>query len=132
MTGRVLGACTAHNSAKFIVLDYIATVVTQAFFTAPFACLITDIVARPRVAGSDGSAVSLSFYNVPSGVAVASGTLLHSGSYNMKGTADTNQVLTLVTDPDVLRLDAGDSIGFVVTGTATAAIGVITIALEPI
>ncbi len=127
-----LGASNSTSCAKEICLQYIATLVTQAIFVAPWPCIVTHIVGRPRVAGSDGSAVTLSFYKAADGVAVASGTLLHSGTYDMKGTADTNQELTLVSDRDSLTLAAGDSIGYALTGTATAAVGTVTVTVEPV
>jgi hypothetical protein len=131
-TGRYLGDTSSTQLSKFIPYNYIATVVTQSIFTAPFPCIVTGIQGRPRVAGSDGSAVTFSFYKAPSGTAGASGTLLHDGTYNLKGTADTNQTLTLVTDTSSLTLAAGDSISCVLTGTATAAIGNITVTVEPL
>jgi hypothetical protein len=127
-----LGVANSTSYAKSVDFNYISTIVTQAIFVAPWPCIVTHIYGRPRVAGSDGSAVSLSFYKAGDGVAVGSGTLLHSGSYNMKGTADTFQHLTLVTDPTVLTLNKGDAIGFVLTGTATAAVGVINVFVEPL
>lgn len=130
-TGVTLGVNTAAASNKYINFNYIATLVTQKVFIAPLACRVTGIYGATRVAGS-GGACTLSFYKVPDGTAVASGTLLHSGSYNMVGTADTNQYLTLVNDPSVLLLNVGDAIGYVLTGTATSAVGTITIAVEPV
>ena len=50
----------------------------------------------------------------------------------MKGTADTNQELALAANQDTLTLAAGDSIGYVLTGTATGAVGNLTITVEPI
>lgn len=131
MTGRVFGAATAQACSEFIQLNYIATLATQAFWVAPYACVVTDIRGRPRVAGS-GGACSLQFFKAPSGTAVGSGTLLHSGTYDMVGTADINQVLTLVANPASLQLAAGDSIGYVLTGTATSAVGTVGVTVEPL
>jgi len=131
MTGRVLGVATAQACSEILNFNYTSAMVTQAVFTAPFPMIVTSIVGRPRVAGSDGSAVSLSFYKAPSGTAVGSGTKLHSGSYDVKGTADTNQTLTLSNSITDISLATGDSIGYVLTGTATAAVGAISITLEP-
>ena len=115
-----------------IVVSYIATVVTNAIFTASRAYRVKSIIGRPRVIGSDGSAVTFSFYKAPSGTAIGSGTVLHTGSYNLKGTADTNQTLTLSTTVTDVTLAAGDSIGLVLTGTATSAIGEVTVTLVPV
>lgn len=129
---KTLGVANSTSAAKSIDFNYIATIVTQTIFVAPWPCVVTHIIGRPRVAGTDGSACSLSFYKAGNGVAVGSGTLLHSGVYDMKGTADTNQELTLVGNLDSLTLKAGDSVGFVLTGTATSAVGQITMSVEPI
>lgn len=129
---KTFGTSTSTRSAKVIDMNYTSALVTQSIFVAPWPCIVSHIRGRPRVAGSDGSAVSLSFFKVPNGIAVGSGTLLHSGSYDMKGTADTNQLLTLVSNTDSLTLAAGDAIGYVLTGTATNAVGCITVTVEPI
>lgn len=131
-TGRIFGASNATTASKFITFNYTSALVTQEVFIAPFACRITAIQGVPRVAGSDGSAVTLAFYKCADGVAVGSGSLLHSGTYNMKGTADTNQALTLTNDQTALNMVAGDRIGYVLTGTATSAVGSITITVEPV
>lgn len=126
-----LGVAKSEDFCASIQLNYLAALITQTFYTANRPIKVTAIRGRPMVAGSDGSAVSLSFYKTPSGTALASGTLLHTGSYNMKGTIDTNQTLTLSTALSDVTLAAGDSIGYVLTGTATAAIGNITVHIEP-
>ena len=132
MSGLQLGVATAHDCAKFITFNYTSTVVTGQIFTTPFKCQVSDILGNTTVAGTDGSAVTFAFYKSPSGTAVGSGTILHSGTFNVKGTANTNQTLTLVPNVTTLTLNKGDSIGVVLTGTATTAQGCITIALEPI
>ena len=131
MTGRVFGAATAQACSEFIQLNYTSELVTQAIWVAPYPCVVTDIRGRTRVAGS-GGACTIQFFKAPNGTAVGSGSLLHSGSFNLVGTADTNQVLTLVTDPTVLQLAAGDSIGYVLTGTATNAVGTVNVTVEPL
>jgi hypothetical protein len=131
-TGRALGVSNATSASSFVTIPYISTVVTQEDFIAPIKLLLTAIQGVPRVIGSDGSAVTLAFYKCADGVAVGSGTLLHSGTYNMKGTADTNQYLTLVADVDSLTFNPGDRLGHVLAGTATAAVGSVTATFEPV
>ena len=109
-----------------ITLNYTSALVTQTIYTASRPVKIKAINGRTRVAGS-GGACTLAFYKAASTVAVGSGTALHSGSFNVAGTADTNQALTLSTDVNTLTLAAGDSIGYVLTGTATSAVGNISI-----
>jgi len=130
-TNRNMGVSNATRASKFITVPYIASLVTQKVFVAPFPCIVTGIVGVPRVAGS-GGACTVQFWKAASGVAVASGTLLHSGTYDLVGTADINQDLTLVGSQTARTLAAGDSIGYVLTGTATSAVGAITITLEPV
>jgi len=130
-TGRVLGAANATSACKYITFNYTAALVTQKVFTAPIACRVVSIQGVTRVAGS-GGACTLAFYKAASAVAVGSGTLLHSGTFNVAGTADTNQDLTLVPVDASLTLVPGDSIGYVLTGTATDAVGAITITVEPV
>lgn len=129
---RALGVANSTSQAKTIQINYIATSVTQAVWIAPWPCIVTHINGRPRVAGTDGSAVTFSFYKVPDKTAVASGTLLHTGTYDLKGTADTNQSIALVTNSDSLTLAKGDAIGYALTGTATNAVGTVTVTVEPI
>lgn len=100
---------------------------TTSFFTASRNYVVGDISGRVDVAGT-GGACTISVYAVPSGTAVASGTLLHSGSFNVVGTAATKQTLTLGSS---LSVAAGSSLAIIVTGTATSAVGSLTVALRP-
>lgn len=113
-----------------IVLNYIASLVTQTFYTATRAVRVTSISGRVRVAGT-GGACTISFFKVPSGTAVGSGTLLHSGSFNLVGAVDTVQTLVLIPGAG-LTLAAGDSIGYVLTGTATSAVGTVSVSVTPV
>jgi len=132
--GRMLGVVDSSMCRANVNFDYTAALVTQKFYveSAPNGRCVVDIRGIPRVAGS-GGACTLQIFKVPDGVAVASGTLLHSGSYNLVGTADFQQVLTLIPDPTgtALCLKAGDALGYVLTGTATSAVGTITVTTEP-
>lgn len=103
-----------------------------SFFVADRAYRVVAINVRPLVVGSDGGAVTAVAKKVASGTAIASGTALHTGTIDLKGTINTNQALTLsATDANRL-LAAGDAVGLDVTGTTTAARGVISVALLPI
>ena len=130
--GRTFGAATSSMCAFPVIEDYTASTVTQAYFIATAPVVLTNLGGRPRVVGSDGSAVTLTFYKCKSGVAAASGTLLHAGSYDCKGTADTNQVLTLVANQDSLTFNTGDSLNVVLTGTPTSMVGMIQATFEPL
>ena len=128
-TNRTVGVSNATNSEKFVCFNYTSALVTQAVFIAPNACVITGIAGVTRVAGS-GGACTISFYKCSDGIAVGSGTLLHSANFDIAGTADINQYLTLSTNMADLQMVAGDRIGYVLTGTATSAVGSITITIE--
>lgn len=131
--GRALGVADSQALCQYIVEPYIATLVTQKIWVSPGAYRVSSIVVCPRVSGNNGSAVTLAFYKSASAIAVGSGTILHYSTADLKGTADTNQTLILVPNgTGVLDLVAGDSLGYVLTGTATAAVGVIVITVSPI
>lgn len=129
--GRMLGVADSGSSQDTVTCNYTASMVTQQIFTENRKSLIVDIRGINRVIGS-GGACTVQFFKSASGVAVGSGTLLHSGSYNVVGTADTQQILTLVSNMDSLTLNPGDSIGYVLTGTPTSAVGSFSITVEPI
>lgn len=116
-----------HMSAS---TEWIATSVDKVFWVAPRPCKVKFIRARVTVAGTDGSAVTAVVGKVASGTAIGSGTALHTGSINLKGTADTNQSLTLSTTPATLELATGDALYIDFTGTLTSATGVVTVGLQ--
>lgn len=91
---------------------------------------VVGITGRVEVAGT-GGACTLVVKKVASATDIASGTALHSGSFNLVGTVDTNQTLTLSTTETDLDIAAGSTIGIDVTGTATSAVGSVTIHLVP-
>ena len=57
------------------------------------------------------TAGTMSVYKAIGGVPIASGTVLHAGSFNANGPATTSQTLTVTT----AALNAGERIGIVVT-----------------
>ena len=97
------------------------------FFTATRPLVVQAITATVEVAGTDAGAVTAVIRKAPSGTALASGTALHSGSINLKGTAATNQALTLSTTSGVVNLAAGDRLAFDLTGVMTSAVGSVTV-----
>lgn len=92
------------------------------------ALVIDSIIGRPFVAGTGGTATA-AVWVAASGTAPISGTALHTGTYNLVGTINTNQSLTLVAA--AVRVPAGSSVWVVYTGTATSAIGSIAINARP-
>ena len=115
-------------TASFV---YPATPVDHPFFIAPRRMVVRNIDLRVLVVGSDAGAVTAVAKKAPSGTAIASGTALHSGSFDLKGTANANQTVTLSTTASDLQLAVGDCLGLDVTGTTTAAQGVVTVTMVP-
>ena len=103
----------------------------QPFFVANRPYRVVAITVRPLVVGSDMSAVTATINKAASGTAIASGTLLHTGTIDLKGTVHTNQTLTLSSTSTDLNIATGTAIGIDVTGTTTAARGVVTVLLSP-
>ncbi|QJP10460.1 hypothetical protein [Pseudomonas multiresinivorans] len=113
-----------------ITLNYTASAVDCTMFTADRACIVKAIRGRVDVAGTGGACTAV-IRKAASGTALASGTVLHTGSFNLVGTVNTQQTLVLSTTPSDLRLAAGDSIVFDLTGTPTSAVGAISVLLNP-
>lgn len=131
MGGRALGVMDSQGACKYVNFKYDANTVTQAAVIIEFPCRLVAIRGRPRVAGS-GGACTLSFYKCASTIAAASGTLQHAGTYDIAGTADANQTLTMVANTDSRAFVAGDSLNVVLSGTPTSAVGVITFTFDPL
>ena len=112
-------------------IEYNASSVDKVAFVATRAYVVTGIIGRPTVAGTDGSAVTAVIKKAASATAITAGTALHSSTYNLKGTADTTQTLTLSTTASDIEIAAGTCIGIDFTGTLTSATGVVTVMLAP-
>lgn len=113
-----------------VTLNYIASTVDCSFFTADRRYVVQAVRGRVDVAGTGGACTAV-IRKVASGTALTSGTALHSGSYNLVGTAATAQALTLSTTASDLIIEAGSSLVYDLTGTATSAVGSITVFLAP-
>lgn len=116
---------------EIVNMIYDATSVDRCYMVASRAYVVKAVIGRPTVIGSDGSAVTAVVKKAASGTAITAGTAVHSSTYNLKGTANTNQVLTLSTTGSDLVIPAGTGIGIDFTGVLTAAVGVITVILAP-
>jgi len=99
------------------------------FFVADRSLTVVGINGRVRVVGSDAGTVTGQLRKAASTVAPASGVLLHTGTFNLKGTADTNQTLTLSTTASDLTVPSGTGLCFDLTGISTAANGCITVSM---
>lgn len=106
-----------------------ATPIDGPFFIADRALVVQSIYARITVAGTDPGAVTAVVRKANSTVAISGGAGLHSGTINLKGTVDTNQIMS-VTAGNASIPDRW-AIGLDVTGVTTAARGVISMILQP-
>lgn len=112
-------------------IEYNASSVDKTSFVATRAYRVLGIAGAPTVAGTDAGAVTAAIKKASGTTAIASGTALHSSTFNMKGTINTVQTLTLSTTASDLEIAAGDRIGVDFTGVLTAATGTITVMLAP-
>lgn len=122
-----------HTQSGFVnvSIEYNASAVDKVSFVANRAYIVKSITGRPTVAGTDGGAVTAAIKKAASATAITAGTALHSGTFNLKGAADTTQALTLSTTGSDLLIPAGTAIGIDFTGTLTSATGVVTVSLAP-
>jgi len=112
------------NDLVFVPLPHQVPGAALTRIVADRALFLLSANKRIDVIGSDAGAVTSKLWKAPSGTAPASGTDQHaSGSFNLKGTANTNQAATLSATPADRTYAAGDSLVEVFTGTTTAAIG---------
>lgn len=114
-----------------VQIEYNASSVDKVSFVAGRKYVVQAIYGRVEVAGTDGGAVTAVIKKTASGTAIASGTALHASTFNLKGTAATNQVLTLSTTSGVTTIAQGNAIGIDFTGTLTSATGTVTVLLAP-
>ena len=118
------GVDSGKGSMVLGTVNYNVPVATtaQCIYNATRATVIDGIVGRPFVAGTGGAATA-AVWIAASGTAPISGTAAHSGTYNLVGTIHTNQTLTLTN----VNVPAGSSVWIVYTGTATSAIGAVSV-----
>jgi hypothetical protein len=128
--GLVGSASTGGAGFIPVTINYVATTPDCTFFVADRAYVVKAIRGRVDVAGT-GGACTAQIRKTPTATAPASGTVLHSGSFNLVGTANANQALTLSTTASDLLLAVGDALSYDLTGTATSAVGSITVHLAP-
>lgn len=97
---------------------------TTPFFIADRPYLLLKVTERHETAGTDAGAVTCMLKKVPNGTAPGSGTDMLTAGISLKTTANTNQTGTVSKDVTVIRMVAGDSLSFILTGTPTDLVGV--------
>ncbi len=115
-----------------------ASLVSQHFVIIPAACRIVGISEIHATAESTAATMTAYIEKLTGTTAPGSGTTVMSGTFDMKGTAETLQTATMTTsgtgDSDAadLQLAAGDRLGikFSVAGTELAGVA-ITITVAP-
>lgn len=127
----LVGIDNAQAGFVNVDIEYNASSVDKVSFVAARSYRVKGIVGRVTVAGTDAGAVTASVVKAASATAITSGTALHSSTFNLKGTANTNQTLTLSTTSSALDIAAGDCIAVDFTGVLTSATGVISVSLAP-
>lgn len=115
----------------WVEIPIVAASVSASVFIAPRAMKVTSIRARMDTAGTDASAVTAVINKAVSATAIGSGVIVHSGTINLKGTAATNQAITVLATA-AATLAQGDAIAIVYTGTLTAAVGSVTVGFSPL
>lgn len=109
-----------------VTVEYLAASVDKRFFTAPQACIVTSVQCVPTVIGSDGGAVTAVVEKLDDAEALTNGDDVTTGTFDLKGTADTVQTGTLGTAA-IRTMSVGETLAVDFTGTLTAATGVITV-----
>lgn len=114
-----------------VSFQYNVPAINQAIFVADRSYIVKGIRGRNDVVGT-GGACTYQFRKALSGTIGTSGVLLHTSTYNLVGTINTNQTMGLTATAADLLMAPGDSIYLHLTGTATSAIGAVTFTLAPV
>lgn len=115
----------------FFVTHYISDGATatnyDVFFTAIWPCEVLAVAETHRVAGTDGSDVTLNIEKLESGEALDAGDTILQTGFNLKSTANTPVIKTgkdLTFTPGARTLVQGDRLALLDTGTLTSVAGV--------
>jgi hypothetical protein len=76
---RAVSSYDSNSSLINVGTEYGPTSVDKRFFHAERSVVVERLGATVTVAGTDGAGVSAVIRKVPNGVAIGSGTVLHSG-----------------------------------------------------
>lgn len=128
---RVLPDTASTSGLVIASIRYDANIADTIFWIANAPYRVVGIVGRAEVQGSGGACTAV-IKKAASATAIASGTALHSSTFNLVGTAATNQTLTLSTTATDLDIATGSCIGFDLTGTPTSAVGAVSVYMLPL
>jgi len=120
------------NNGEFIVLNIPYAAGAATTISGPVLSRSVQVQAiMGMVDTASTNAATASVYKASSGSAVGAGTLLHTGSFNAQGAANTNQ--TLVVSAANAQIAAGQRVGIVFnTAPGAAGAGVITVLATPV
>lgn len=103
------------------------------FFTADRKYRVEKITEIHRTAGNDAGAVTLAVGKASGTTADGSATTCMTGTFDLKGTAETLQTATLTATKADLILAAGDRLCLVDSGTPTTVADLcVTVILQPL
>lgn len=132
LTGSQVEIQPAYEQGTVSVSFTYAAPVDHAAWIADRPYIVRKITGRVRVVGSDVGAVTAEIRKAPSGTAPSAGTILHTGTLDLKGAVDTDQNLALHGTIANTIIAKGDAICMDTTGTTTAATGVVALELMPL
>ena len=122
---------TNGDDGQFVAITFqytTASPLTQYLGSFSRRMIVKNIYCKPQTASSN--AVTATLYNVPDATAIGSGTALHTGTFSLQATANTNVKLSLTSAACDIAQDS--SIGVVISGALGAAgNGTITVWLAP-
>lgn len=109
-----------------------ALAVDCVFFTANRKYRVAAIRFTPVIAGTDAGAVTAQIRKCTGTQAPAAGVVLHTGTFDLKGTINTPVAATLTGTLADREIAIGDRLAFDLTGVSTAAVGNVTVDLIPV
>lgn len=113
-----------------VTVLYTAVTPTEGAVILGRAFQLASIYLRPQAAADTASTIT--FFKVPNGYGVASGTQISTGAVNLSAsTANVNKVPNLTATTASITFAAGDALGYVLSAAPTSGRGSITFNLKP-
>jgi hypothetical protein len=119
-----------HDIVVTFTYDILGNAVDNWAFVADDNYEVTRVVVVPKTAGTDAGAVTLMIEKASGTTNIGSGTDILSATLDLKGTANTLQTGSLSATKSDYQLTTNDRLGVDVTGTLTAAVGMVQINLK--
>lgn len=116
---------TLTETVQIIGTSAATTTNYRPFFIADRGYTVLGVSEVHGTAGSDGSAVTVMVEKCTGTQATGAGVTLQTGTFDLKGTANTVQAGVVTATAADLVLAAGNRLGLVLTGTPTAVANVV-------